>query len=82
MESQERTKQNLTAIVTLDEVGIYKGYNSFWSKIRNTATGGLLSPRTKDIDLNVETSNVLLIAYYKKRRASSNTMRFYDFLLL
>ena len=29
MESQERTKQNLTAIVTLDEVGIYKGYNSF-----------------------------------------------------
>jgi hypothetical protein len=65
MESQKKAKQNLTAIVTLGEVGTFKGCNSFWGKIRNTTTGGSLSPRTKDIELAAETSNVLLIAYFK-----------------
>jgi len=82
MESQYRAKHDLTAIVTLSEVGAFRGCNSFWGKIRNTATGGSLSPRTKDTELAAETSNVLLTAYYKQRMAFSNTMSFYGFLFL
>jgi hypothetical protein len=52
----------ISVIIKLDEVGIFKGCNSFLDKVRNTATGGSLSPRTKDIELATETSSVLRIA--------------------